>query len=231
MYFRNEEELNRIIKEIFIDQEYAFTSRNKKPFIIDCGSHIGLSILYFKNIYPHARILGFEPNPENFRILQKNIRENKLEGITVLNAALSEKEGKDFLRVSFKKEAPWTWGDTIIKNMWGDEDENKKIDVKTVKLSRYIDKPVDLLKLDIEGSEQKVLKEIAHKLRLIKQIRMEFHGTSTTGDINSYKIVKQLLQDNSFTVKAYTKDKRFLFPDFVAHLRGKSWVFSVNATR
>ena len=33
---------------------------------------IGLSIFYFKSIYPDSTILGFEPNPENFEILKKN---------------------------------------------------------------------------------------------------------------------------------------------------------------
>lgn len=231
IYFRNKEELDRIKKEVFIDEEYKFTSKNRKPFIIDCGSHIGLSILYFKSIYPEAEVLGFEPNPQNFEIIQKNIKENKLKGVKVINAALSDKDAKDTLRVSFEEKEPWTWGDTIVKNMWGDEDDNKKIEVRTVRLSRYINKPVDLLKLDVEGSEQKVLEEIKDKLHFIKQINMEFHGTPTNKKINSYKEINKLLKDNMFKIRTYTKDKRFPFPGFVACLRNIAWIFSVKATR
>jgi len=231
VYFRNEDELSRIKKEVFVDEEYEFTSLSKKPFIIDCGSHIGLSILYFKNLYPQAEILGFEPNPENFKILQKNIKVNKLSRVRLVNAALFHKNGRGILRVSFEEKDPWTWGDTVINNMWGDEDDNKKIRVKTVRLSDYINKPVDLLKLDIEGSEQKVLEEIEGKLHFVKQINMEFHGTPTAANKNSYGVIKKLLKNQLFRIKTYTKDNRFAFPDFVAHLRSKTLIFSVKATR
>ncbi len=231
VYFRNEKELQRIRKEIFVDEEYKFISKNKNPFIIDGGSHIGLSLFYFKSLYPESSILGFEPNPENFIILQKNIKENKLKNVKVINAALSDKDGKDILRISFEEKEPWTWGDTIIKNMWGDEDESKKIKVKTVRLSKYINKTVDLLKLDVEGSEQKVLKEVRDKLHFVKQINLEFHGTPTNQETNNYETIERLLRDHSFAIETHTKDKRFLFPDFVKHLGNIAWVLSVNATK
>src|SRR5690606_3275073 len=40
-------------KEIFADNSYRFESENDHPVIIDCGSNIGLSILFFKELYPH----------------------------------------------------------------------------------------------------------------------------------------------------------------------------------
>lgn len=227
-YYRNKDELDRIKKEIFADEEYKFTSNKPNPFIIDGGSHIGLSILYFKSIYPKARILGFEPNPENFQILQRSIEENKLKNVKLVNAALSDKNGKDILRATWEEEEPWTWGDTVIENMWGDEEESRKVEVRTVRLSRYINKRVDLLKLDVEGSEQKVLEEIRHKLRLVERIILEFHGTPASKDINNYQAIKGLLEDNSFKIKTYTKDKRLAL---LAHLRNTTTLFTIKATR
>lgn len=66
VFYRNEEETRRIIEEVFDDEEYRFSSQKDTPFIIDCGSHIGLSIMYFKKLFPEAEVLGFEPNPEDF---------------------------------------------------------------------------------------------------------------------------------------------------------------------
>ena len=230
VYHRNRSELNRIRKEIFVNEEYKFVSGNKRPFIIDCGSHIGLSILYFKNIYPRAEILGFEPNPENFKILQKNVKVNKLRNVRTVNAALSDKDGEGFLRTDFEERKPWTWGDTIVKNMWGSEDDSKKIKIKTARLSKYIDKPVDLLKLDIEGSEQKVLEDIESKLRFVEQINMEFHGTSANRKVNSYKVIKKLLKDNGLKVKTCSKGNGLPFFDFVMRLQGKK-IFTVIAVK
>ena len=91
VYYRNEKEFDRICKEIFVNEEYRFESKEESPYIIDCGSHIGLSILYFKYLYSKAKILGFEPNFENYKILQKNIKRNNLTGVKVINTALSNR--------------------------------------------------------------------------------------------------------------------------------------------
>lgn len=231
VFYRNGEEYRRIYREIFIDQEYKFSSKTKSPFIIDCGSHIGLSILYFKKIYPDSKIIGFEPSPENFQILQKNIKENKLSNVKVFNYALSDKEGVTDLHVSFDQNDPWTWGDTIIYDMWGDENKDKKVSIRTVKLSKYINKPVDLIKVDIEGSEQKVLEEIENKLHFVNEIVMEYHGTKTGIKVNDYSVIKQILERNGFRVKTIDKNLRFVFPDFVANLRKTSSIFGVRAVK
>ena len=71
--YRNDCELEVIYDDIFRKNVYFFEANTSEPFIIDCGGHIGLAVLYFKTLYPQARILSFEPNPETFALLQKNI--------------------------------------------------------------------------------------------------------------------------------------------------------------
>lgn len=229
--FRNLDEFKRIYKEIFVDNEYKFNSKKDNPFIIDCGSHIGLSILYFKTIYPKSEILGFEPNPDNYKILCANIKNNNLKNVKVFNYALSDIKGKVDLHASFKKDEPWTWGDTIIYNMWGDGDNDKKIPVKTAKLSTYIRKHVDLIKLDVEGSEQKVVQEIESKLGLVEELTMEYHGTKTSIKVNDYSKIREILIKHGFRVKTYVKSLGIAFPNFVANLRKESSVFTVRANK
>jgi hypothetical protein len=43
-------------KEIFVNEVYKFNSESKSPVIFDCGSNVGTSVLYFKSIYPDAKI-------------------------------------------------------------------------------------------------------------------------------------------------------------------------------
>ena len=78
-------------KDIFILKSYSFRSKSRKPFIIDCGSHIGISVLYFKHIYPDAQVLSFEANPTVFKLLQKNIEQNHAQGVRLIHAAVGEK--------------------------------------------------------------------------------------------------------------------------------------------
>jgi len=54
--------------------------------ILDIGSNIGASVIYFHHQFPEAKIFGFEPHPDNFRILQKNV--DHLPSVTVFNYGL-----------------------------------------------------------------------------------------------------------------------------------------------
>src|SRR3989344_6241937 len=49
-----------MFEEIFIQKQYYFDSRNRRPLIVDCGSNIGLSVVFFKILYPEAKIIAFE---------------------------------------------------------------------------------------------------------------------------------------------------------------------------
>ncbi|MEK7497411.1 MAG: FkbM family methyltransferase [Patescibacteria group bacterium] len=200
IFYRNEEEFKIIYKQIFADEDYKLSSRTEASFIIDCGSHIGLSILYFKSKYPNADILGFEPNPENFQILQKNIQVNNSTNIKVINAALSNKAEKTILHTSLEKDNPWTWGDTLVSDMWEEKITERKIPIRTVKLSDYINKNVDFMKMDIEGAEKIVLQEISNKLHYINEVVLEYHTPRAVRGLNEYRDIKSLLEKNGFNV-------------------------------
>lgn len=191
--FSNWIEFLLIYKDIFILKEYAFKTNNKAPFIIDCGAHIGISVLFFKKLYPRAKIIVFEPNPRTYKLLKRNVKQNKLSGITLIEGAVST-SGRS-INFYTNKNSP-SWGDSIVINPWNAK--NSKIKVSSYKLSTYITKPVDLLKLDIEGVESRVLHEIEHKLKYIKEIILEFHGSLVNTSNNLEKILS-LLRLNSFS--------------------------------
>src|SRR5262245_45483539 len=48
-----------LLHEIFVNAEYEFSSANVCPRIVDCGANIGMSVLFFKALYPDAEILAF----------------------------------------------------------------------------------------------------------------------------------------------------------------------------
>ena len=229
VYYRNEKELNIIFLEIFILNDYKFTTREKRPFIIDCGSHIGLSILYFKQIYPEAEILGFEPNPENFEILKKNIRINKLKNVRLVNAALSNKDGVAVLHTDINKNDSLTWGDTTSALMAGGNTES--IPVDTFRLSKFINKEVDFLKIDIEGMESVVLKELEPKLSLVREIVMEHHVPRKSEELNSLKDIINILRKNGFIVRSSWKDLIVALVDLFLRITGQTSISIVRAVK
>lgn len=204
--FINKEEFERIYDDIFKRNEYPFTTDKPTPFILDCGSHIGLSILYFKNKYPNARITAFEPNPRTFNLLQKNIEQNNLRDVKLINAAVSDRKGKIEFFVDKKIENPWGWGDSAVINKWYSSKTAKSIKVDTARLSKFLKSSVDLLKLDIEGMEERVLQEIKSKLSKVKEIMMEYHGSSTNPR-NDLARILSFLRTNGFNYKIKQEGK------------------------
>ena len=75
--------LTFMLEEIFIHEDYRFTSGVAEPLIIDCGSNIGVSVMYFKTLYANCRIRAFEPDSISGEYLERNIAENHLDGISL----------------------------------------------------------------------------------------------------------------------------------------------------
>ena len=184
----------RIFIDLFIRGDFYFFSDKRRPFIIDGGSHIGLSILYFKLLYPEAKIVGFEPNPANFKLLKSNISIWGLRQVSIHNLALSDKRGKSKL-VLISSVGDWS---SHIR--WGEEGEF--ITVNTTPLSAFLTKTVDYLKLDVEGEEEKVIRELSQskKIHEILRLVIEFHHEPTLPfTYNSLANILSLLEKSSFS--------------------------------
>ncbi len=168
----NPYELRLMFSEIFIEECYFFRTKNEAPLIVDCGGNIGIATLYFKKLYPLAEVIVFEPEPNSFALLQRNITMNNLAHLQTINRALADKKGLCFFNDQYEGS---TGAHLIFKE--GAVKNSKTIPVVTDVLSAYITKPVDLLKIDVEGAEGLVLKDLAStgKLSLIKKMIIEFH--------------------------------------------------------
>ena len=80
-------------KHIFAWGIYDFRPRGPRSLVLDCGSHIGLSILRFKRIAPDCRVLAFEPDAAVLELLRENLRQNGLTDVEVVPAALAAASG------------------------------------------------------------------------------------------------------------------------------------------
>lgn len=157
---------------IFDQRIYDFNSESPAPRIIDCGANIGLAVLSWKMRYPQAHITAFEPDAKVFHTLQRNVREWNLEHVELLQAAVSDRSGQAAF-VSEGADAghlqPATGGPQ-------DAPPDQPNLVKTVPLGDYLDAPVSLLKVDIEGAEVDVLVSVADRLTHVERIFVEWHS-------------------------------------------------------
>jgi len=157
--------------EIFIEEVYYFSSENQSPKIIDCGANMGISVLYFKHLFPKAEIIAIEPNPTALYYLEKNIRQNALEGVDVKNVCLSDKIGKEKFYYSSKLSI-------ANASLFAEIGKEYLQEVDAVLLSDYLSGDVfDLVKIDIEGAERQVFKELKFSGQLPQShcYIMEYH--------------------------------------------------------
>lgn len=161
----------RALRAMLLSQVFErindFTSSNAQPYVLDCGANIGISVLRTKQLYPEARILAFEPDPDICQILRRNLQRNHAADVAVVEAAV----WTDHTGVSFRQEG--TVSGHILS--CANADIGTQVLVSSVALADYISEPVDFLKLDIEGAELEVLRSCKDRLPNIQKMVVEVH--------------------------------------------------------
>lgn len=190
------------IDELFHDEIYKFISYKKYPYIIDCGANIGLSIAYFKSLYPEAEILAFEPDEQIFKILENNIPfiENNV-------------------NINIERKAVWTEDTTLeffsegalagsLVTDFGKK--NNIIKIQAVDFKKYLNREIDFLKIDIEGSENALIFDIKDKLANVKNLFLEYHGL--IGEEQNLGEILNLLKEVGFQYYIRVAGETIQFP-------------------
>jgi FkbM family methyltransferase len=166
MHFTDPGAFQFLLGELFIDGSYG--GHHETPAtILDCGSNIGMSILYFKSLWPDAKIVGVEASPETFALLQQNVK--TLSDVSVLNAAVCDRHGT----MAFYPSSPNSMTGSFNAIRSGGE----SVLVETIPMSDLVTGPIDLMKMDIEGAETAAFTELesSGKMHLIREMLIEYH--------------------------------------------------------
>lgn len=160
-----------VLYQIFGVREYQLAAALKSVnFIFDAGANIGLASLYFLRRYPTAKILAVEADPGNFEICRLNLAPYQ-ERVILQQGALWSSCCRLVL-VPCSTE----WGLAVRAAQPGEDAAIEAFDFPTLMAIAGQDS-VDLLKLDIEGSEAELFNSDALPwLRTIRNIVVEFHG-------------------------------------------------------
>ena len=157
--------------------EYYVPPQLKPKVIVDIGSNIGGSILYFHDVFPEAAIIGFEPHPDTFEVLRRNVAD--LPGVSVFNYGLGATAGS--ITVSFEGEnfgrfrfAPREIVDPSAVRSVDCEIRHAGETLRNLGVTH-----IDLLKIDCEGSELDVFTATPEELiARCKWIVGEMHDAS-----------------------------------------------------
>ncbi len=165
LYFPDYDWFANMWRETFILEQYYFKTENKTPRIIDIGSNIGLTVCYFKYLYPNCEITAVEPDPTACDYLRKNVDANNFSRVLTLGFALTE--GKKFTTLYQDTKLEASGVGSTLKDFLPEE-RVKELNVLGVSL-RELGK-ADYLKLCAEGVEHEI-----KDFKGIKQIGMLVH--------------------------------------------------------
>jgi FkbM family methyltransferase len=222
--YNNSQEFHELKTEIFTQDGYYFEVSDERleqpePIrIIDAGAHIGLATLYFKKLYPAAQVVAIEPHPANFQLLEKNVWENDLAEVELRQAALSTQPGR--MELHSDTQFGWFSSASVHPGAWNGDQQTQPLLVNCQPLTDFLQQPVDFMKMDIEGSEQKVLLAAGDQINNVKHMMIEFHPTP---DQNKFTVV-DFLERHGYQVSLWKKGK----PVKITQVRG---MFMIEAKK
>lgn len=162
-------------------EEYNFIVKESPKYIIDAGANIGMASLYFSNKYKEAIIIAIEPEENNYNLLKRNTE--GYSNIVTIKAALWNKSEEIQLyetglgNVGFMVET----NDAVLRPAI----HKIKHCTKTITVDEIIKKYnidiIDILKIDIEGSEKEVFESCESWIFKTKCMIIELHERMKRG--------------------------------------------------
>jgi len=165
-----------LLEEIIIHSEYQFESSKSPRIIIDAGANIGLTSIFFANKFPDAKIIAIEPERSNFQMLEMNAA--YYPNIVPIQGALWREESM----LNLSNPGTGNWGYQTRKQ---EADETVEGNVSGITVDTLIQKYgfdyIDILKIDIEGSEKEVFETSESWIDKVGVIIVELHDHFKNG--------------------------------------------------
>jgi FkbM family methyltransferase len=190
-----------VFAQIFGDLEYkpvidAYKAKfsNSEPLkIIDAGSNIGLTTLYFSRFFDNAVYICIEPNESNFEVLSFNLETNSIPNVQRIQAGVWSKN--TYLNIISDFRGHYDWSYRVVE-------AEKVTDLEAFSIQHLIEKfkwdIIDILKMDIEGSEKEVFtnpKSDVSFLAITKCIAIEIHD-----EFDCREAIYEILKSYGFTL-------------------------------
>jgi len=180
-------------------------SSGETPLIVDCGSNIGLSCLFFARAWPQAKIIGIEPAHDNVALALKNTA--GYEKISLIEAAVHDRSGR--LALKDPRAEKWAY-------QYGEPDRAVDATVEAVTIddlmAKHGAKRNLIVKVDIEGGEYQLFRSNLAWLDRTDLLIIETHDWLFPGKGTSSTLF-QALAGRKFEVLQSTENMFFFFTE------------------
>ncbi len=168
-YRLNEGDLQGI-REVWVDECYQLPSQVKPETLVDLGGNIGLTSIWLARKYALKQHIIVEADFENAALLRRNLTANRVNAI-VIEAAVGPHDGE----AQFASNNRSNIGQVVGPDAGRNTVTVPMVSMSTVLLRLSPGQTVDLLKLDIEGGEEPLMRGSLEWLSLVRFIIAELH--------------------------------------------------------
>lgn len=176
-----------LVEHLLFDQYQLKNYIASSSVVLDIGGQIGIFSLLASKYNPSATIYVFEAEESNFNLLKQNIEMNSDLSIKIYRNIVGKQDGKELLYVSSNNVGAHT-----VYSKGERYQEVESVSLNYI-ISTIISQPVDILKIDCEGSEYDIILPVDDQI--LKQIRiflMEVHETEYTDQYSADDLYRKL---------------------------------------
>jgi FkbM family methyltransferase len=140
----------------------------KGDVVLDIGANIGYyTLIAARLVGEKGKVFAFEPHPQNFALLKKNIKLNGYKNVTLVEKAVSNKNKKLKLYLSGY--------DCGAHSLYNSHKGQHFVEVESIRLDDYfskLGKKIDFVKIDVEGAEYEALQGMSKIIKRNKDIKI-----------------------------------------------------------
>lgn len=170
-----------VLEDTFLRGHYGFALADEPEVIVDAGAHIGLVTVLFANLYPNCRIISIEPDSDNFKLLCANTE--GYGNVMKVNAALWFERAS--LEISNPGDENWAYRFSA-----SNDGPFQALTVSQIMEDFGVNR-IDLLKIDIEGAEKKVMEHSSGWIDSVDAVVVELHDRFKEGCTRAFNDATQ----------------------------------------
>jgi len=213
LYIHKSDDMNLVIQQKTYEKEtrdMIIKELRKDDIVVDCGANIGYFSLFMAELVgKNGKVIAFEPEPSNFKLLKHNIKVNNYENIIPMPFAVSDKLGSTNLKL-----------ESTVAHYLTEEKTKDSIQVDAITLDSYFEnyqKKIRLVKMDVEGYESEIINGMRNMIKN-NDLRLVVEFSNYTQMHTNHKPVKLLelidelgfeilnLQTNKMITKPFTDE-------------------------
>jgi FkbM family methyltransferase len=200
------------------EEQFLLNLKLRANTIYDVGAYVGITTMFFALRAGNAgQVFAFEPNPENYTLLRKNLILNHVRNVKTMKIGIGCKQETKTIFARIYDSARSTMDEKIARMRISRGEQFKSFQVEVFPLDVLVEKKSlpkpDFVKIDVEGMENEVLSGMTKIIHDYKpKLHIEIHGIDRRASVENAQKIMRFLKVHKYTVYHVESNQKILQP-------------------